>query len=69
LRRAERLDRVMNSLTDFEYTQEKSCYKTKRLVTVKSYVCTLWGGLTANKVTPSPAAVATRLIRDQLVTA
>jgi len=27
-------------------------------------VCTLWGGITANKVTASPAAVATKLIAD-----
>jgi len=27
-------------------------------------LCTLWGGLTANKVTASPAAVATMLIAD-----
>jgi len=28
------------------------------------YVCTFWGGLTANKVTASPAAVATKLIAE-----
>jgi len=39
-------------------------YLALKLYTIRQWECTLWGGLTANKVTASPAAVATKLIAD-----